>query len=57
MFSLDKNFVKSMYINHELSYAKNEGKLSFQFIFFIVIYFIVKIHVVQMHDYLCKGCE
>lgn len=47
MFSLDKNFVKNMYINHELSYAKNEGKLSFQFFFYIVIYFIVKIHVVH----------
>lgn len=46
-YVLDGNFVKNMYINHELSYAKNEGKLSFQFIFFIVIYFIVKIHVVQ----------
>lgn len=46
-YVLDENFVKNMYINHELSYAKNEGKLSFQFIFFIVIYFIVKIHVVQ----------
>lgn len=29
MFLLDKNFVKNMYINYELLYVKNEGKLSF----------------------------
>lgn len=29
MFLLDENFVKNMYINYELLYVKNEGKLSF----------------------------
>lgn len=29
MFLLDKNFVENMYLNYELLYVKNEGKLSF----------------------------
>lgn len=28
-YVLDENFVKNMYINYELLYVKNEGKLSF----------------------------